>query len=326
VAMSSRLECNELRYGASRVRYSDIGTEGSDTGYANWHEGLGLAGSFTAEDSSDPIVAVTRTREYLMVYGQQTVQMFVPDPQYVFAPVMTLPVGCAAPYSIIDSEYWIDSRKRVVRLQGGAVDTVSLPIQRELDAMTVDDAYGYRVEIGPAVFLVWDFPSDGRTFVLQEEFGWSQWRSRSSGAPSAFAVSAHCRAPTNADNLVGTRDGRIGKLSLDAQDDFGEQVQAQVVTGFVDRGSPRRKRSKRLTLVMQRGRSSSTPSEAVLSWRDREGPWYGRIPISLGGPGDSEHTLTYHGLGIYERRQWMLDFIGPERLALVSATESFEVL
>jgi hypothetical protein len=327
VAMSSRLTCNELRYGASRIRYSDVGDFGTSPGFTNWHEGIGLAGSFTAEDSPDPIVAVTRTREYLVVYGQQTVQLFVPDPQWTFAPAGTLSVGCAAPYSIIDSEYWIDSRKRIVRLQGGVVDTVSVPIQKELDAMDVSDAYGYRVEIGPAVFMVWDFPSDGRTFALQQEFGWSQWRSTKDGKETPFAVSAHYRSPVNADNLVGTRDGRIGKLSLEAQDDFGEPVRANVVTGFLDRGSSRLKRSTCLTLVMQRGRSSSSaPSQAVVSWRDREGPWVGRIPVSIGGPGDSQHTLKFRGLGVYERRQWMLDFIGPERLALVSATESFEVI
>lgn len=317
VAMSSRLLANELRYGAERVRYSEIAD------YNTWSAGLGTAGAFTAENSPDPLVALDRTREYLFAFGSQTTQVFSPDPTWVFAPVLTIPVGCSAPYSIIDCEYWIDQYKRVVRYQDGVASSVSSPIQAVLDRMTVSDAYGFRAELGAARCFVWVFPTDGRTFVLQEGVGWGQWQS---GVPerAQFQVNAHCRLASG-ENLVGTLSGRVGKLSMAAATDFGDAVQARVETGYLARETSRRKVCKKLTVVLERG-ISSNPATAIVGYRDRPGPWRCRIPISLGSHGKTTHTLSFRNLGVYDRRQWFFEFSGAERLALVSATEEYEVI
>jgi hypothetical protein len=321
-SMNQRLVANETRYDSNLVRYSGLPSE--SVGWFTWTAGIGTAGAFSAESSPDPVVAMGRDLEYLFVFGSQTTQLFAADPTWVFAPVATLSVGCAAPYSIIDCEYWIDQRKRVVRQRGGQVVSLSGPIQAVLDTMTVQDAYGYKVEIGGMTCLVWTFPSDGRTFVFQEGVGWGQWQS---GVPviRQFDVTAHCRAITTGTNLVGTALGRVGKLSLGAATDFGDSIQARVETGYLNRETLRRKHCLGLTVVLQRGLSGS-PGTAVIGFRDRPGPWRARIPISLGATGDTVHTLRFRSLGVYERRQWFFEFTGSERLALVSATEEYEVI
>lgn len=325
-SMSMRLVANELRYGMNRVRYSGLPMGSlSYPNYDSWNEGIGTAGDFSAENAPDPIVAISRTREYLLVFGTRTVQFFAPDPTWVFSPTITLPVGCAAPYSIIDCEYWIDDRKRVVRLQGGDVASVSQAIQAELDAMTVSDAYGFRVELGAFSCLVWVFPTDGRTFVLQEGVGWGQWQGRSGDRTTRLDLNAHHRSQTTGLNLVGTRSGRLGKLSMAASTDFGEGIEASVTTGYQNHGTLKNKRCAAITLTLERGRSS-VPSTAVVWYRDRPGPWSGRIPISLGGPGDTQSSLTFRSLGVYTQRQWKFEFLGSERLALVDAVEEFEVI
>jgi hypothetical protein len=323
-SMSQRLIANELRWNQQRVRYSGLP---SDTySYATWTEGIGTAGSFTAENAPDPVVAVDRTREYLFVFGTKTVQLFAPDPTWTFAPILTLPVGCVAPYSIVGCEYWIDDRKRVVKYADGGVVSISAPIQSALDSMTVDDAFGYRAELGAMSCLVWTFPTDGRTFVYQEGLGWGQWSTRVNGKPKQFMVSCHHRSQTTSLNLVGTDTGRIGRLDQATQTDFGAAIEAKVFTGFVGHDTLRMKRCLRVSVILRRGRSSPTPSKAMLAYRDREGPWEAKIPIDFGAPGDTDATLTFYSLGVYNQRQWMFEFLGPERLSLVSAIEEYEVL
>lgn len=315
--MAGRAIANESRWNQEQVRYSELAD------YTRWTAGSGTAGAFTAENAPDKLVAVQRVQEYLFAFGSQTTQLYSPDPTWVFAPVITLAAGCSAPYSIIDCQYWIDQYKRVVRYEGGSVTSVSSPIQGVLDSMCVSDAYGFRVGVGAIQCLVWVFPTDGRTFVLQEGSGWSQWQSGVAD-PGQFQVSSHCRAVTG-ENIVGTLSGQVGKLDMAAPADFSGAIQSLVETGYLNRETGRRKVSKRVTLTLERGTSGSAAT-AVFGYRDRPGPWRNKIPVSLGGPGKTTHTLRFFNLGIYDSRQWFFEFTGSERLALVSAVEEYEVI
>ena len=80
----------------------------------------------------------------------------------------------------------------------------------------------------------------------------------------------------------------------------------------------------RVQLALKRG-NASTDAKVTLKWRDRPGPWEPPVTIELGSDGDTEPVVDLPSLGTYRRRQWSIEFTGDDELALVSATEYYEV-
>jgi hypothetical protein len=238
-----------------------------------------------------------------------------------------------APYSVIKRDQafaWFDDRRRFVLSDGRSVEVLSGAIQQTLDDMgTVSDCFGYRVHLGPIDCLVWTFPTDGRTFVYQMEAGWAQWSGWNTDTNNTkpFTVTAHHQRADTGLNVVGTSAGRVAALKSSAQDDLGDPIVARVDTGYLDRGTDRRKQCTALRLVLQREEPAGTePAYVLVSWRDDGGPWGYPRRVSLGTSGYRGVVGQLRSLGVYRRRQWRFEFAGSEELVLASATEEFEVL
>lgn len=332
IANASRLLSNDMTV-RSRVRYSDQAAGSSIEGHETW-DTSGTSGFFSAESRPDPIVALHENTNEVFAFGSTTVQGFAPDPANTYATVMALEHGCAAPYSVvkIDQRFaWLDDRGRFVLSDGRGAQVVSSPaIQQTLhDMATTSDCRGYRVHHGPVDCLVWTFPTDGRTFVYQLGGGWSQWSGWDDGSNNwlPFSVTAHHQRPGSAENLVGTSAGRIGVLKASASDDLGTRINAHVTTGFLNRGTDRRKHCQAVRFAFKRGfAASSTTATAFFSYRDDYGPWENDMPISIGGSGDFIPVEGPRSLGTYRRREWRFTFSNSDELVLVGATEDYDVL
>lgn len=329
VANNLRLLANDVFVDKTKVRFSDIAI--GDTSYAGNEEwdlaGVGTSGYFTAEAAPDDVVALGQTTGEVAVWGQTTTQVFGPDADLIYAPIATLELGMGAPYSAIkvdDAFMWMDPKRRFVRSDGRSFTVLSQAIQKTLDAITdVSDCFGYRVTQGPLDAVVWTFPSDGRSFCYQLGGGWGQWMGWN-GNWSRFIVNGLSQPLSQPNPLVCTTTGYVGELSLDSSTDFGEPVNAYITTGYLNRDTEAWKHCLKIRLALRRGNTSSSP-QAFVRWRDRPGAWEGSIPVDLGSSGDTEIVLEYAALGVYRRRQWMFEFSGDSALALVSATEEFEV-
>jgi len=338
-ANSSRLLGNLAAVSANNtfdlsvVRFSDIASgNASFAGMEEWTEGLGTAGHFSCEADPDPCLAIYENTNEVFCFGNTSLQIFDPDPTAVYAPATTRELGCAAPYSIIKLNQqfaWLDNLRRIVMSDGRSEQVLSDPIKKTLDDMTtVSGCYGFRFIQGPVDAMVWVFPTDGRTFAFQQNSGWAEWSgwsdSKNNWAP--FPVTAAHLTPSTHDVMVGTNLGQVGKLSLDAQTDFGSRINARVETGYLNRSSDMRKKCNCVYLSLRRGQSFGTVGpQAYLSWRDQPGAYGSPIPIDLGKLGDTEIVVPLRSLGVYRRRQWKFEFSGAEALELVSATEDFDV-
>ena len=326
-AQSSRLISNNTDV-QSRVNYSGIATGGATSGHEDWTAGSGTGGFFSAEARPDPVVAVAENTNELWVWGTTSVQVFVPDPQAVFAAATTREYGLLAPYSVINRDQqfaWFDHRRRFVVSDGRTYEVISTPIQRTLDELTiVTDCFGYRVHLGPVDVLVWTFPTDGRTFVFQSGL-WGQW-SGWDGNWTAFPALCHYQDPNTGKNLVGDGDGKISELSLSSETDRGSTIRAYVQTGFLNRDTDKVKHCQAVHIAMRRGETTGdTAPQAWVGFRDAPGASWRRIPVSLGSVGQREPVVTLRSLGTYRRREWYFEFSGSEQLALASATEEYEV-
>ena len=340
IANSSRLLGNIANvnynntFDKSVVRFSDIANGNSSyAGMEVWTEGLGTAGHFSAEADPDPVISLVTSTNEVFCFGDTSLQIFAPDPSSVYSPTVTRELGSAAAYSAIKVNgqvAWFDNLRRFVLSDGRSEQVLSDPISKVLDDLdTVTDCFGYRPVIGFMDAMVWTFPADGRTFAFQKDAAWSEWLgwddSTNNFAP--FLVNCH-HMPTEAhDNLVGTTDGRIGRLSLDATTDFGTKIVARVDTGFLARGTDARKHCRVVRVVLKRGQTSSSAEPVgYLSYRDEPGPWGQPLEVSFGATGDTNPVLEFRSLGVYRRRQWRFEFSGSEALGLVSVTEEFDIL
>lgn len=333
IAHGSRLSANHtLDEYPGRISYSGTAFA-SDvfTGHEQWGQGVGNAGFYTAEARPDPVVALHEASSEVFAFGTRTTQVFVQDAGRVYSPLPTFEHGCIAPYSVTRRDQvfaWLDDKRRFIASDGREHSVLSEAIQQDLDNMAVvADCFGYRVHHGPVDAFVWTFPTDGRTFVLQKGGGWSQWASwdDASNNWAPLGILCHHQRADTGENLVGTTDGKVGKLTTSAQTDLGTRVPCHAVSGFLDRGTPRTKDCNRLRLVLQRGQQS-TDSQLLVRWRDDLGEWNPPRVFDLGLLGDSRPDVALSSLGTYRRREWRFDFSGTEDLVLVEAIEDFEVL
>lgn len=335
IANNTRLLANDMTVDRTKIRYSD--TALGDTSYAG-HEvwdlgGVGTSGYFTAEARPDDVVALGENTNSVFVFGRGTVQVYLPDPQLIYAPTTTLEVGMSAPYSAIkvDGAFaWLDDKRRFVQSDGRGFQVISDPIQRALEAIAfVEDCFGMRVTIGHVEAMVWVFPSSGVTFALQKGGGWGQWSgwSDSTNNWAPLIVGAGALDPRDGTTVVGTTSGRLGEFSIDVATDLGTRINASIITGFLNHKTDARKACHCVRLSLRRGEAGMTPGpHGWLRWRDQPGGWTGEIPVDLGASGDRETVLSFYGLGIYRRRQWQFEFSGTENLVFVDATEEFSVL
>jgi hypothetical protein len=334
IANSSRLLANDLTVDKTKVRFSGI-AQGTlvTAGHEEW-DNTGLTedgGFFTAEARPDPVMAVYENTNEVFVWGRDNLQIFVPDASSIFAPAATRESGTLAPYSIIKQGadfFWLDQHRRIVYSDGRSFQNIEGPIKRQLDALsTPSDCFGYRVFLGHIDCLVWTFPTDGRTFVYQIGGGWSEWHGwdESSSQFKSFITNAHYLRRDGGLNVVGTTDGRVGKLSLSSYSDLDERVVAYVESGFVNHDTDILKRCRSVSIAIRRG-SNAAASLGRLEYRDDMGPWNEPLYIDTGVTGDNDCVRHLRALGTYRRRQWRWTFSDSVNLSLLKVTEHFDIL
>lgn len=335
-AQNQRIIANDALDDPTRVYYSAPSSGSSVSGHEQWGAqttSLGTSGFFTAEGRPDPIVAVAGNGSEIFVWGARSLEVFGTDATFVYAPVAQRQFGCSAPYSIVEDDQsfaWLDNKRRFVHSDGRSVNVISTPdLSKTLQQLTrVDDCFGYRVVTGHVDSVVWVFPTDGRSFAYQRGGGWSQWMGYDGSAWQRLQVNAHATDATSNVNYVGMLDGKVGRMTVNASTDFGDNIPAYTTTGFLTRDTNARKHCRSLRLVLRRGTVDSQGAEpfALVKWRDDEGAWNTPLRVSLGRSGDRFPQVVFRSLGVYHRRQWHFSFHGSEDFALVSATEEYEVL
>ncbi len=340
LANTGRLSANDIVIDRSKIRYSAIASgDVTFAGLEDWDPASTATGSrpgfYSAEARPDPVVALVENTNDVFAFGSTNIELFGPDSTLVYLRSIVREYGLSAKYSVvkIDQAYaWLDHRRRFVLSDGRQFDdTMGKPIQGVINAMTkVDDCFGYRLHQGFLDCMVWTFPSEGVTFCFQKGAGWSQWQGWDSAANNWTqhqVLSHHHRNDTDIP-VVGTTSGIVAKYDLDANDDLGELIPASVTTGFLNRGTDRRKRCKAVKVTLSRGTSMVATNDPIgyLSYADAPGKWSTKIPLHLGTADDTDPVIPLYSLGWYRRRQWKFEFSGTERLSLVSVQEDFDIL
>lgn len=285
----------------------------------------------SAEARPDAVLAIRENANELFAFGQTSLQVFSPDPTFIFAPGRAQNRGCAAGHSVIsvDEQFaWLTNRREIVMSDGRAMQVMSDAISATLDSVaTVDDCYGFRWSADQFDILCWQMPSDGRTFAAPAGGGWSQWHAWDT--PHGHRLfPAKCVYFWEEENLylVGMPDGSIATLDSSANTDLGATIKAEVLTGFTNHDTDAWKACDCVRLTFKRGVALTTDEpQALLSWRDNLGAFCAPLRLGLGFAGDDTFTIERRTLGMYRSRQWKLEFTDAADFVLARVEETFSI-
>ncbi len=294
--------------------------------------GVGAGGFSEAEASPDPVQAMHVTTNEVVVFGTQSMQVFVPDPSSDFSVASTMALGCSARYSVIDVDgtfAWLDERQRFVMSNGRNFEAISSPLMaKALSALeTVSDCWGFRARIGSFDLLVWVFPTEGRGIVYDlAQKKWSEWRGWTGREFSAFSAESYYYWAERNVHLIGLEDGRIGEMTFDSYRDMDASIKGISRTGFMDDGVSVRKLCQRVDLTMKRGATlpGVTAPVVELRYRDDLGAFNTAVSYSLGAA-DYVPSLRKWSLGMYWDRQWELAFENNAEFVLTDASAQLEL-
>lgn len=354
IGLSSRLAPGALMPDGSALAFTHItynsqrfiGNNYNLSGIWQWsdpgpggHTSWPIVGNYWAEAEAapDPAIALYANTNEVFVFGTQTCQTYTPDSVTVYAAGASVQVGCAAPYSVIDTDgtfAWLDDRHRFVQSDGRSFQPISTPLIAN-DIMqpgfVVDDCWGSRIHIGTWDLLVWIFPTMARGFAYDRTTKkWvGEFRSTNATTGEWVGWQPNCYAywPDQNMHLVGMPNGTIASLSFDATTDLGAPLVAVAETGFQNRGTFTRKLCQRARLQFRRGGTAQPgPAPVVeLKYRDDLGAFKPVIQWSAGVAGDYQPVVERYNAGMYRQRQWQLSWTGGGPFVMTGATESFEL-
>lgn len=304
-----------------RIDYSRPGNAGN--------ESFGNLQFKSAEGRPDAIIALKDNANELWTFGETTLQIFSPDPSAVISPGRSVNRGIAAADSVVrvdDSFAWLDEKRDFVTSDGRATPTISDGIAGTIDRMaTVADCWGFRALGDQWGILGWQFPDDGRSFIMQEGGGWAQWHGWDSTMGfTRFPATAHYYWPLHNLNLIGLENGQIATLDFDATTDLGSTIKAEVWTGFLNHNTDATKKCDVMRFTFKRGHTDSSAAQVLLSWRDNLGGFIGPKVIHLANTSEI-FTVELRTLGYYRARQWKMEFTDAADFVLARAEETFTV-
>lgn len=284
----------------------------------------------SAQARPDYNVAIAGTANEVWIWGETTIQLFQPDEQWTYTPIISTDVGCAAQRSVVKVENrfaWLDDKIRFQLSDGRTFSDetdISRPIKSTIEELaTVDDCWGFRARIRQHDLLVWNFPTVGRTFCYDLGQGaWSEIRGWRNGRWQAWYPTAYCWWPEKRMHVVGLSDGTLAELSFDASTDIGDTIPWRVRTGFQDHGTQKRKTASEL--VLQTRPVGSEEARIVVSWRDRLDAFSQPVVAEGYSAHDSVPTVVPCGEP-YRSRQYEFSGQADTVSYVASATEELQV-
>lgn len=313
----------------NRFYWSDVNNETS------WNA-LSFA---SAAGNADYITSIKVVNREIYLIGPQTVEIWQNDGRTPFSriPGGFIQTGAIAPYSVVFNGrglMWLDENRHFVEFDGRSSRRITSTYDREVQGFSsITDAIGDRVEIAGQPFIIFHFPGENKTLVYNVATeGWSEWGYYvgPGNSYSRWLGNNVIYAPAWGFHLVGDRsDSLLHRMSPDYYDDNGAEIRLYHLTGHVDHGTHRRKRSREVRVRIRRGsldNSTTTDSYIMLRWRDDNQRWSNEHRISLGKIGESEIFRRIQTRGTYRTRQYELTCTDGVPVMYIDAEEDVDFL
>lgn len=190
-----------------------------------------------AESNPDKLVRDYAFNQTVYRFGQRTTEPWYNSgtgrPPIDRIDGQQISVGLGAIHSVANTDravYWLGDDKSIYRISGGASERISDDgLSNTIERMTViSDAFGYTFTLQGDDFYLITFPSEDRTFVVNESLGKSGWFELSSGTQGG-AYSGTSLVEVYNTLRIGNR-GKLATLDLDEYTQEGDTMLRQRVT------------------------------------------------------------------------------------------------
>lgn len=256
----------------------------------------------SAAGSPDTIQALRVFNREIYLFGTRSCEQWENDGSSPFSrvPGGMIESGCSAPFSIIQDEnslYWLDENRRLVRFAGKSIERLSTKYDRQFQALSkVSDCRSFKIQQDGYVLFVFTFPSADKTFVYnQTTDDWAGWGRYiySESEYERWVAQSYVYAESWGVHLIGRRDKLvISELSRNYYRDDGDVARLYRLTGHLDYGTSKVKRSNELRFRAKRGigLSQATP-KLMMRYKIDNRHWSNIKEFSLGDVGEYEIVL-----------------------------------
>lgn len=291
--------------GTNRFYWSDVNSS------LSWNA-LNYA---SAAGNSDIVIALKVFQRQVFLFGQTSVEIWENDgaTPFIRTPGGFFNVGTIAPYSVVATDqaiYWLSDTRRIVRYVNGNIEAASTPYDKELSTYSsVSDCRAYRSVIDGKTFLIFVFPGASKTLVYSEQDNrWHEWGywDVATGQRGRWLGDCVCWFPDWGIHLAGDRNtGLIYQMTPDYYSDNGNPIRMEKVTGFIDYGTRKNKRSEEIRLRAKRGVGGiSRDPKLGLRWNSDGRGWSKQKLLSLGQEGDTNIVIDIARTGMFRTRQY----------------------
>ena len=296
---------------------------------------------FSAENKPDTIKAMHTEYDEIALFGTKTLEAFYNNGVDPFAaiPGATTPQGTLSPWTIkmVDSAWFmLNDDKRLVRIDGRQAIVLSQAIDDLLSELPdLANAEGEIFTLkGKTLYLL---TINERTFVydfaLREWVGeWGFW-SKTTATYRGFKGRNFVNVkPWGLTLCTDPGTGKIYKLDFDTYQDYGNEIRSSVITGWIDHGTGREKRSNELRFKLKRGKGhkiapTTVNPKLLVRWADNGSKVFSNYrEILLGFEGEDDFFYSLFQLGSYRSRQYEIVCTDNVPFSIVDAEEDVELL
>jgi len=234
---------------------------------------------FSAKTKQDEVTSLSVLWREILAVGKDSMDYYWNDGTTPFSRLEGAYIerGCIAPYSLIFADntyFWLDNTRRFVRLDGRTPQIISTPFDRIIQGYgTVEDCTADLCEVKGKPWIIWSFPTEGKTLVydimLKIWYEWGRWMS---GSSTYERWLGNCVVYARDWNkwLIGSRlaGGEIWELDMDTHDDDGGTIRTLRRTALVDHNTLARKKSKAIYVKIKRGEGFAAGSPSMIVGSD----------------------------------------------------------
>lgn len=283
--------------GTSTVHFSDVFDHTNFDYAAAIAASESTPGILSAGTRSDNVTAIAALNNRVLLFGPESVEAFYGTGLGGGQPAFRLeddPMqsSIGAPFSLVevdDTLWWVDSDRRLVKLEGRAANAKSLAVEAQLLAMAYyDDCVAHLCDFQGHHLILLHFNQQGLTLVYDYVRDvWSEWRrwSTVTGDWSGMPLRGYAYHPEwNRHFCSGDSNGRVYELSATTYQDYAGSAVTPLVRlwrgPYTDAGDLSLKFGRRLQFLLDGGvaQSYTSTSDAYnptieVRWRNEDRQW-----------------------------------------------------
>jgi hypothetical protein len=292
----------------------------------------------TASYRADNIVALLEVRHKLLLFGAESVEIWINDGTSPFSPEYNhINKGTIAPYSVTNCDsvvYWLDEENRIVACdiaQGVTPTEISSTLSKKINkSLYTSDCIGNYAKFRQERFYLADFTTQNKTFMVNTQSGmWSQlghWNTRHNQY-DAYGLLHHTYINSLGTIASGRTNDTVYRVGEQYHTFNGDEIRTLIRTPVINHNTTDSKTVTRIEVLLERTMDKDIASITIdpvfmIRWRDDgRTNWQPWRRVSIDNLGRTSFFLEINRCGSYRTRQYEIVLLGDYPLCLTAMKE-----